>query len=60
MNKIEEFIKTNIKATGMLLKEFASRSGPGLRFIRELEKQVPPAFAGESEKELWNEKSNNL
>jgi hypothetical protein len=39
MNKIAEFVKTNRKAAGMFPKEFASRSGLGLRFTRELEKR---------------------
>ena len=37
MNRIAEFIKTNRKAAGLTQKEFAIRSGLGLRFIRELE-----------------------
>ena len=37
MNKIAEFIKTNRKATGLTQKDFAMRSGLGLRFIRDLE-----------------------
>lgn len=37
MNKIAEFIKTNIKEAGLTQEEFAIRSGLGLRFVRELE-----------------------
>ena len=37
MNKIAEFIKTNRRAAGLNQKEFAIRSGLGLRFVRELE-----------------------
>ena len=37
MNKIAEFIKTNRKAAGLTHKDFAMRSGLGLRFIRDLE-----------------------
>lgn len=37
MNKIAEFIKENRKAAGLTQKEFAMRSGLGLRFVRELE-----------------------
>ena len=37
MNKIAEFIKTNRKEAGLTQEEFAIRSGPGLRFVRELE-----------------------
>ena len=37
MNKIAEFIKTNRKAAGLTQKDFAMRSGLGLRFIRDLE-----------------------
>lgn len=37
MNKIAEFIKTNRRAAGLTQKDFAMRSGLGLRFIRDLE-----------------------
>ena len=37
MNKIAEFIKNNRKAAGLTQKDFAMRSGLGLRFVRELE-----------------------
>ena len=37
MNKIAEFIKINRRAAGLNQKEFAVRSGLGLRFVRELE-----------------------
>ena len=37
MNKIAEFIKTNRKAAGLTQKDFAMRSGLGLRFISDLE-----------------------
>lgn len=37
MNAIAYFIKTNRKAAGLTQKEFALRSGLGLRFIRDLE-----------------------
>lgn len=37
MNKIAEYIKENRKAAGLTQKEFAIRSGLGLRFVRELE-----------------------
>ena len=37
MNRIAEYIKTNRRAAGLTQKEFAVRSGLGLRFIRELE-----------------------
>lgn len=37
MNKIAEFIKTNRKAAGFTQKDFAMRSGLGLRFVRDLE-----------------------
>lgn len=37
MNKIGIFIKQNRKAAGLTQKEFALRSGLGLRFVRELE-----------------------
>lgn len=37
MNKIAEFIKTNRKAAGLTQKDFAMRSGLGLRFVRDLE-----------------------
>lgn len=34
---IADFIKTQRKAAGLTQKEFALRSGLGLRFVRELE-----------------------
>ena len=37
MNPIAEFVKENRKAAGLTQKEFALRSGLGLRFVRELE-----------------------
>ena len=37
MNPIAKFIKENRKAAGLTQEEFAIRSGPGLRFVRELE-----------------------
>lgn len=37
MNKIAEFIKESRKEAGLTQEEFATRSGLGLRFIRELE-----------------------
>lgn len=36
-NKIAIFIKERRKAAGLTQKEFALRSGLGLRFVRELE-----------------------
>jgi y4mF family transcriptional regulator len=36
-NPIGEFIRKNRKAVGLTQKEFAMRSGLGLRFIHELE-----------------------
>lgn len=37
MNPIAEFVKENRKAAGLTQKQFALRSGLGLRFVRELE-----------------------
>jgi len=37
MNPIAEFVKTNRKKAGHTKKEFAMRSGLGLRFVRDLE-----------------------
>ena len=37
MNQIAEFIKARRRAAGLTQKEFALRSGLGLRFVRELE-----------------------
>lgn len=37
MNQIAKFIKEKRKEIGVTQKEFAIRSGLGLRFIRELE-----------------------
>ena len=37
MNEIAEFVKKNRKAAGLTQKEFALRSGLGLRFVRDLE-----------------------
>ena len=37
MSTISEFIKQSRKELGITQKEFAMRSGLGLRFIRELE-----------------------
>ena len=37
MNPIAEFVKENRKSVGLTQKEFALRSGLGLRFVRELE-----------------------
>ena len=36
-NKIAQFIKTKRREAGLTQKEFALRSGLGLRFVRELE-----------------------
>ncbi len=37
MNPIAEFIKEKRKEAGLTQKQFAMRSGLGLRFVRELE-----------------------
>ena len=37
MNRIAEFIKTSRKAADLTQEDFATRSGLGLRFVRELE-----------------------
>ena len=37
MNEIAKFIKSNRRAAGLTQKEFALRSGLGLRFVRDLE-----------------------
>ncbi|MDD5292698.1 MAG: hypothetical protein PHW40_00125 [Candidatus Izemoplasmatales bacterium] len=37
MSKIAEYIKKQRKVAGLTQKQFAIRSGLGLRFIRELE-----------------------
>lgn len=37
MNQIAEFIKKSRKQAGLTQKEFAIRSGLGLRFVRDLE-----------------------
>ena len=37
MNPIAKFVKENRKLAGLTQEEFAIRSGPGLRFVRELE-----------------------
>lgn len=37
MNAIAEFVKQGRKEAGITQKEFALRSGLGLRFVRELE-----------------------
>lgn len=37
MNPIAKFVKVNRRAAGLTQEEFAIRSGPGLRFVRELE-----------------------
>ncbi len=37
MNPIAEFVKKSRKEAGLTQKEFALRSGLGLRFVRELE-----------------------
>ena len=37
MNKIAQFVKQKRKEAGLTQKEFAIRSGLGLRFVRELE-----------------------
>lgn len=37
MNKIAQFVKTSRKAANLTQKEFAIRSGLGLRFVRDLE-----------------------
>ena len=41
MNKIGEFVKSSRRAAGLTQKEFAMRSGLGLRFVRELEGGKP-------------------
>ncbi len=37
MNEIAKFVKKKRKENGLTQKEFALRSGLGLRFVRELE-----------------------
>ena len=37
MNPIAEFVKKRRKEAGLTQKEFAMRSGLGLRFVRDLE-----------------------
>ena len=37
MNKIAKFVKRQRKQLGLTQEEFAMRSGPGLRFVREPE-----------------------
>lgn len=37
MNTLSKFIKTNRKKVKLTQREFAMRSGLGLRFVRELE-----------------------
>ena len=37
MNPIAEFVKENRKSAGLTQKEFALRSGLGIRFVRESE-----------------------
>ena len=37
MNTISKYVKTQRKKLGLTQKEFAMRSGLGLRFVRELE-----------------------
>ncbi|MCR5484684.1 MAG: type II toxin-antitoxin system Y4mF family antitoxin [Clostridiales bacterium] len=37
MNQIAEYVKKNRREAGLTQKEFAARSGLGLRFIRDLE-----------------------
>ena len=37
MNEIAKYVKSNRKAAGLTQKEFALRSGLGLRFVRDLE-----------------------
>lgn len=37
MNTISEYVKTERKKAGLTQREFALRSGLGLRFVRELE-----------------------
>jgi y4mF family transcriptional regulator len=37
MNKIGTFVKEKRKEAGLTQKEFAMRSGLGIRFVRELE-----------------------
>ena len=37
MNPIAEFVKKKRKEAGLTQKEFAMRSGLGLRFVRDLE-----------------------
>ena len=38
MSKIGEYIKQERKKAGLTQKEFAMRSGLGIRFVRELER----------------------
>ena len=37
MNVIADYVKKNRKKLGLTQKEFATRAGLGLRFVRELE-----------------------
>lgn len=37
MNHIAKFVKENRRRAGLTQEEFATRSGLGLRFVRELE-----------------------
>ena len=37
MNTISEYVKTERKKAGLTQREFALRSGLGLRFVREIE-----------------------
>lgn len=41
MNKIAKFIRESRKVAGLTQDEFATRSGLGLRFVRELEQGKP-------------------
>lgn len=41
MNKVAAFIKQSRKAAGLTQREFALRSGLGLRFVRDLEQGKP-------------------
>ncbi|MBQ0055879.1 MAG: helix-turn-helix transcriptional regulator [Synergistaceae bacterium] len=41
MNKVAAFIKQSRKTAGLTQKEFALRSGLGLRFVRDLEQGKP-------------------
>jgi len=48
MKLIGEFVKNKRKNTGLSQKEFADKSGVGLRFLRELEQNTKDNFQTES------------